>query len=198
MTTECTEWSMPDGDHFHGLCVNEFEPEIGSEGCPICVSPGPGSNSNCSICDFAADEYTFRMVEVIVPDRPSFIDPLFTWRIDPEVFNSINVRRVERCLWTSGPILVAVGPNFVGTVFNHYVTKNLVISSASSLRVAAYTTYGTIPDYPTPRFGTTNYQETFFLLPTNRACYPQITNVPPVSVTGTPLIAGTNLTCEPL
>lgn len=37
--TECTEWSQPDGDHFHGLCVNEFEPEVGSEGCPVCVSP---------------------------------------------------------------------------------------------------------------------------------------------------------------
>lgn len=49
--SECTEWSQPDGDHFHGLCVNEFEPEVGSEGCPVCVSPVPAQSRVCGSFD---------------------------------------------------------------------------------------------------------------------------------------------------
>lgn len=52
MTTECTEWTQPDGDHFHGLCVNELEPEVEAEGCPICVSPTKAADVKpCWVCD---------------------------------------------------------------------------------------------------------------------------------------------------
>lgn len=35
------QWTQPDGDHFRGLCQNEFWPvaESGAGGCNICVSP---------------------------------------------------------------------------------------------------------------------------------------------------------------
>ncbi len=42
---------MPDGDHFHGICVNEFEPDVASEGCPICVTPVRQLVTCCPDCD---------------------------------------------------------------------------------------------------------------------------------------------------
>lgn len=37
--TTCREWTQPDGNHFHGLCTNEFWPKAGTRGCNICVDP---------------------------------------------------------------------------------------------------------------------------------------------------------------
>lgn len=37
--TTCKEWIQPDGDHFRGLCQNEFWPKAGTGGCNVCVSP---------------------------------------------------------------------------------------------------------------------------------------------------------------
>lgn len=45
MTSYCREWTQPDGDHFHGLCVNEMMPKLGASsnetpsGCNVCVNP---------------------------------------------------------------------------------------------------------------------------------------------------------------
>lgn len=44
--TTCATWSQPDGNHFRGLCRNEFyretNPGIVGSSCPICVTPvGP-------------------------------------------------------------------------------------------------------------------------------------------------------------
>ncbi len=47
MPLECTEWSQSDGDHFHGLCVNEFEPDSATGGCSICVSPVQAASLPC-------------------------------------------------------------------------------------------------------------------------------------------------------
>jgi len=37
--TACREWTQPDGDHFRGLCTNEFWPKAGTKGCDVCVNP---------------------------------------------------------------------------------------------------------------------------------------------------------------
>lgn len=37
--TMCKEWFQPDGDHFNGLCTNEFWPKAGTGGCNVCVFP---------------------------------------------------------------------------------------------------------------------------------------------------------------
>lgn len=80
--TTCATWSQPDGNHFRGLCRNEFRretnPGIVGSSCPICVTPAPPFPT----CDTQpADRYICRQYDgtPILPGgiRPDqFID---TW-----------------------------------------------------------------------------------------------------------------------
>lgn len=72
--TECREWTQPDGDHFHGLCSNEFWPKPGTRGCNLCVNPKVVAQPRCNCYGLSPVGVGIHMRQYLLIDEDA-IDP---------------------------------------------------------------------------------------------------------------------------
>lgn len=94
--TTCREWTQPDGNHFHGLCTNEFWPKAGTDGCNVCVSPIYNAIDRCK----CRPEIGVRQTLYVKIQKVAAVDAC--WQADfIGSFATNNTPSIANCFYTS-------------------------------------------------------------------------------------------------